>query len=112
MSVLRMVRRIADGAVLPVVEEEGEEICVVEEFPFWSPAGTVMKPLRLWHPRSRYEPVEAAPGGEEIPVTERCKACSNYRPGKTTGCAVNESVYACTEFKRKTEAATGGEGER
>ena len=64
MALSRMVRRITDGALLPVVKEKGEEICVVEEYPFWSPAGTVMKPLRLWHPRSGYEFIEAATGGE------------------------------------------------
>ena len=55
-----VVRRLSDGKILQVIGEskgpDWDEIRVVEAFPFWSPSGTVMKPLKMWHPRSRYEP--------------------------------------------------------
>ena len=55
-TVEAFVRRLSDGKVLKKIAENGDEIRVIEEFPFWSPSGTVMKPLKLWHQRSRYEP--------------------------------------------------------
>jgi hypothetical protein len=59
-AVQGVVRRLSDGKVLPVVAESKgkfwDEIQVVEAFEFWSPSGTVMKPIKMWHPRSRYEP--------------------------------------------------------
>ena len=60
VSLHGVVRRLSDGKILPVIAESKgngwDEILVVEAFPFWSPAGTIMKALKQWHPRSRYEP--------------------------------------------------------
>lgn len=49
----QFVRRLADGAILPVVAETETEICVEEMFPF-DDGGSSPRPLRLWHPKSRY----------------------------------------------------------
>jgi hypothetical protein len=47
------VRRLEDGKVLPAIAECGDEICVVELFEFAD--GVVSpRPLKLWHPKSRY----------------------------------------------------------
>ena len=54
-SLRRLVRRLSDGEVLPVVGEQGDEICVEELFPFGD-GGTSPRPLRLWHKRSWYVP--------------------------------------------------------
>ena len=51
----RLVRRLSDGKVLPVVDEQGDEICVEELFDF-ADGGLSPRPLKLWHPKSRYEP--------------------------------------------------------
>jgi hypothetical protein len=50
---IRLVRRVSDGKVLPVVDEQGDEICVKELFPFGD-GGPSPRPLRLWHKRSQY----------------------------------------------------------
>jgi hypothetical protein len=60
----RLVRRLDDGKVLPVVAEQGDEICVEEMFEFGD-GGTSPRPLKLWHPKSRYEPANA---GVERPM--------------------------------------------
>ena len=52
-SLRRLVRRLSDGKVLPVVDEQGEEICVEELFPFGD-GGPSPRPLRLWHKRALY----------------------------------------------------------
>lgn len=54
-SLRRLVRRLSDGKVLPVVGEQGDEICVEELFPFGD-GGPSPRPLRLWHKRSLYVP--------------------------------------------------------
>ena len=51
-SLRRLVRRLDDGKVLPVVAEKGDEICVEEMFEFGDGGP---RPLKLWHPKSRYE---------------------------------------------------------
>jgi hypothetical protein len=58
-SLRRLVRRLSDGKVLPVVDEQGEEICVEELFPFGD-GGPSPRPLRLWHKRSLYVPANVA----------------------------------------------------
>ena len=52
-SLRRLVRRLSDGKVLPVVDEQGDEICVEELFPFGD-GGPSPRPLRLWHKRALY----------------------------------------------------------
>jgi hypothetical protein len=49
-----LVRRLSDGKVLLVVAERGDEICVEELFEF-DDGGPSPRPLKLWHPKSRYE---------------------------------------------------------
>ena len=56
----RLVLRLSDGKVLPVVDDHGEEICVEELFPYGD-GGPSPRPLRLWHPRSWYVPANTAP---------------------------------------------------
>ena len=51
---LYTVRRLSDGKILPVVDERGDEICVVEMFDF-ADGGPSPRPLKCWHPKSRYE---------------------------------------------------------
>ena len=63
-SLRRLVRRLSDGKVLPVVDEQGDEICVEELFDF-ADGGPTPRPLKLWHPKSRYEPANA---GIETPT--------------------------------------------
>jgi hypothetical protein len=58
-SLRRLVRRLSDGKVLPVVDEQGEEICVEELFPFGD-GGPSPRPLLLWHNRSLYVPANAS----------------------------------------------------
>lgn len=58
----RMVRRLSDGKVLPLVGEQGDEICVEELFDY-ADGGPSPRPLKLWHPKSRYESVNAAVTG-------------------------------------------------
>ena len=49
----RLVRRLSDDKVLPVVDEQGDEICVEELFEFGD-GGPTPRPLRLWHKRALY----------------------------------------------------------
>ena len=49
------VKRISDGKVLRVLDRCGDEICVEEFFPF---ADGTDKPLKQWHPASRYVSTE------------------------------------------------------
>ena len=51
----KLVRRLDDGKVLPVVSEQNNEICVEELFDF-ADGGPSPRPLQLWHPKSMYEP--------------------------------------------------------
>lgn len=63
---MKYVRRISDGKVLPVVTEQCDEICVSEMFDF-ADGGPSPRPLKLWHPKTDYEPAHvpdcAANGG-------------------------------------------------
>lgn len=70
-SLLRLVRRLSDGKVLPVVDEHGEEICV-EELLSFRDGGPSPRPLRLWHKRALYVPANAIGHGRE--ATHHCKA--------------------------------------
>jgi len=67
-SLRRLVRRLSDGEVLPVVDEQGDEICVEELFDF-ADGGPTPRPLKLWHPKSRYEPANAG-----VEFSERSEA--------------------------------------
>lgn len=51
---VRLVRRLNDGKVLPVVAERGDEICVEELFAF-DDGGTSPRPLKLWHKKTLYD---------------------------------------------------------
>ena len=64
----RLVRRLDDGKVLPVVDEQGDEICVEELFDF-ADGGPSPRPLKLWHPKSRYDPAN-----DKVEFSERSKA--------------------------------------
>lgn len=56
----RLVRRLSDGKVLLVVDEQGDETCVEETFPFGD-GGPSPRPLRLWHKRALYAPANVKP---------------------------------------------------
>ena len=49
----RLVRRLSDGKVLPVCDEQGDEICVEELFEF-ADGGSSPRPLKIWQPKSRF----------------------------------------------------------
>ena len=66
-SLRRLARRVSDGKVLPVVDEQGDEICVEELFPFVD-GGPSPSPLRLWHKRSLYVFANTEITGAERPV--------------------------------------------
>jgi len=59
----RLVRRLQDGKVLPVVDETSDEICVEELFDFAD--GGTPRPLRLWQAASGYESVPPQQQGRE-----------------------------------------------
>jgi len=69
-SLRRLVSRLADGQVLPVVAEQGDEICVEELFHFVD-GGPSPRPLRLWHKRSLYVPANAELHSSEGSEAER-----------------------------------------
>jgi len=52
------VIRKSDGKKLELIEIKGDEIRIIEKFLFWTPKGSVMKPLKLWQKMSGFEIVK------------------------------------------------------
>jgi len=46
--------RKSDNKKLLVKCMQGDEICVIEKFPFWSKKGTITKNVKLWHKKEDY----------------------------------------------------------
>ncbi len=52
----KVLRRKSDKAILLVLDEVGEDVCVEEWFEF-ADGGPSPRPLKLWHKMKDYEPL-------------------------------------------------------
>jgi len=55
---MKYVIRKHDGLKVAVVARQGDEICVKEPYPFWTPKGIKTKYLKLWHSAKGYKEVK------------------------------------------------------
>jgi len=107
----RVVRRLCDGKVLPMVDRAGDEICVEELFDF-ADGGQTPRPLRLWHAASEYEPFTPQRQSRE---GELAKALEKIRDMNLTGDIATTAAWSMRQIattalnaKPTSEKGTGG----
>lgn len=55
---MKYVVRKSDGKKFAVIGRVDDEIQIKERYPFWTPNGTKIKYLKLWHNIKDYEEVK------------------------------------------------------